>query len=238
MICFSRNDIERISRGVIDQYRHLPELQGMNITKIDPRLLAENLLGLTLDFVHLSLTGDTLGLTCLDETGVEVYDEADQPYIYILDGHTILVESDLRSDCEHMGRCNFSVMHEASHQLFGMLYPKEYGPDRKGQLHFYKPQQNRKAIKNWEEWQANTLASALLMPEDILRSNMQMFGLGERIEVLNSRYRQEEFTYFFLLAEYMGVSKQALAIRMKQLNLLDKEYLNRANEMFAVYKED
>ena len=65
---------------------------------------------------------------------------------------------------------------------------------------------------------------------------MRMFDLGERIEILNSRYRQEVFTKFFLLAEYMGVSKQALAIRMKQLNLLDKEYLNRANDILNILK--
>ncbi len=236
MVCFSRKDIEKISHRVIAQYKQLPELQGMNITKIDPILLVEKVLHLDLDFVHLSLDGYTLGLTSFDETGVEIYDETDEPMLYWLDGNTILVESDLRTDCSRVGRCNFSVMHEASHQIFGKLYPKEYGAGN-SKVHFYKPQTNRKTINDWEEWQANTLASALLMPEDILRSNMRMFGLGEKIEILNSRYRQEEFTYFFLLAEYMGVSKQALAIRMKQLKLLDKEYLNRANEMFAVYKE-
>lgn len=238
MICFSRNDIEKISLGIIDQYRRLPELQGMSITKIDPRLLAENLLGLTLDFVHLSLTGDTLGLTCLEETGVEVYDEADQPYIYMLDGNTILVESDLRSDCEHMGRCNFSVMHEASHQLFGKLFPKEYGPGRKSKLHFYKPQQSQHTVKNWEEWQANALASALLMPKDILLADMKMFGLGEKIDILNSRYRPETFTQFHYLAEYMGVSHQALAIRMNYLKLLGKDYLNHASDMLSIFKEN
>ena len=236
MICFSRKDIERIAEKILHKYRQLPDLKGINITKIDPTLLAERVMNLTLDFVHLSLSGRILGLTCFDETGVEVYDETDGNYIYWMDGNTILVERDLRDDCSFTGRCNFSIAHEASHQIFWKLYPKEYGVQQKQKVHYYSPAPNEDKKFSWEEWQANTLASALLMPEDILRANMRMFDLGERIEILNSRYRQEVFTKFFLLAEYMGVSKQALAIRMKQLNLLDKEYLNRANDILNILK--
>ena len=65
-----------------------------------------------------------------------------------------------------------------------------------------------------------------------------MFGLGEHIDVLNSIYRQETFYKFRLLAEYLGVSQQALAIRMKYLKLLDKEYLNHASDMLTIYMED
>ena len=237
MICFSRNDIEQIAVRVLRKYRSLPELRGLNITKIDPALLSEEVVKLKLDYAHLSLSGRILGLTCYDEMGVTVYDETDTPFFYILDGNTILVESDLRADCSCVGRRNFSIAHETAHQIFGKLYPKEYGAPEKQKIHFYEPSPNMGAVKNWMEWQANTLASALLLPEDILRANMHMFGLGDKIEILNSRYRQEVFTRFFLLAEYMGVSKQALAIRMKHLRLLDEEYLNRANDLLNIYKE-
>ncbi len=237
MICFSRDDIERISLKVINKYKCLPELQGLSITKIDPTLLAVGLIGLSLDFVHISLKGDKLGLTCLDETGVEVFDETDQPYIYMLDGNTILVEADLKTDCRLAGRCNFSIMHETAHQIFGKLYPKEYGGKEK-KIHCYSPAHEQRPIKNWEEWQANALASALLMPRDMLLEDMKMFGLGEHIDILNSIYRPETFYKFRLLADYLGVSQQALAIRLKHLRLLDKEYLNHASDMLTIYMED
>lgn len=237
MICFSRKDIEQIAERVLRRYRELPELQGLSITRIDTTLLSEKVLHLNLDYAHLSLNGKILGLTCFHEMGVKVYDETDTPFFYMLDGNTILVEADLRSDCSCVGRHNFSIAHETAHQIFGKLYPKEYGAPEKQEIHLYKPNINTCPIKDWEEWQANTLASALLLPEEILRENMRMFGLGEKIELLNSRYRQEIFTRFFLLADYMGVSKQALAIRMKHLNLLDQEYLNRANDLLNIYRE-
>lgn len=237
MICLSRNDIEQIAVRVLRKYRSLPEMRGLSITKIDPTLLAESVMHLKLDYVHLSLTGKILGLTCYDEVGVTVYDETDTPFFYILDGNTILVEADLRADCSCVGRRNFSIAHETAHQIFGKLHPKEYGAPEKNKIHFYEPGSNIGPVKNWIEWQANVLASALLLPEDILRANMHMFGLGGKIEILNSRYRQEVFTRFYLLAEYMGVSKQALAIRLKHLHLLDEEYLNRANDLLNIYKE-
>ena len=152
MICFSRNDIERISMKVINRYKQLPELQGLSITKIDPTLLAVNLIGLTLDFVHITLEGDKLGLTCLDETGVEVFDETDQPYIYMLDGNTILVESDLKTDFRCVGRCNFSIMHETAHQIFGKLYPKEYGAAER-KIHCYERHSYR-GHENVRSWRA------------------------------------------------------------------------------------
>lgn len=237
MICFSRKDIERIAERVLCRYRQLPELQGISIMKIDPVLLAEKVMHLKLDYVHLSLSGRILGLTCYDETGVEVYDETDGNYIYWLDGNTILVERDLQNDISLSGRCNFSIAHESSHQIFGKLYPKEYGAPLNRKIYCYTMTTGENRPFSWEEWQANTLASALMMPEDILRTNMRMFGLGDRIEVLNSRYCQDVYTRFYLLAEYMGVSKQALAIRMKQLGLLDREYLNRAKDMLNIIKD-
>ncbi len=238
MICFSRDDIERISLRVINKYKRLPDLQGLSITKIDPTMLAVDLLDLSLDFVHISLKEDILGLTCLEETGVEVYDEEDQPYMYMLDGSTILVEADLKNDCTKAGRCNFSIMHETAHQIFGKLFPKEYGPSKQKKIHCYNPTNSQRSVRNWEEWQANTLASALLMPKDILIADMKMFDLGERIRILNSIYEPETFFKFRLLAEYLGVSQQALAIRMKHLDLLDRDYLNHARDMITIFSED
>lgn len=102
MICFSRKDIEQIAGQILCKYRQLPELQGISITKIDPTLLAERVMNLTLDFVHLSLSGRILGLTCFDETGVEVYDETDGNYIYWMDGNHNLLTGKLY--CIHCGR--------------------------------------------------------------------------------------------------------------------------------------
>ena len=239
---FSRADIEAIAKRILKIYSSLPELSDRPIRKIDPELLATHVLRLKLDYAHLSLDGTTLGLTSFDEVGIEVFDQTDEAVFYLMDGHTILIEEGLNRDCSCVGRRNFTIAHEAAHQIFKMLYPYAYGTQNKSKkpIHFYRPISEAdacKRIKDWEEWQANTLASALLMPERIVKQGMFLFGLGEKINILNPLYRKEVFSRFRCLAEFLGVSQQALSIRMKHLGLLDREYLSHPTAFLDIYKE-
>lgn len=142
-------------------------------------------------------------------------------------------------DTTKKGRCNFTTLHEGAHQAFKMLFPKEYGAGAKAaQLHFYTANSEcKKPISDWEEWQANTLAGALLLPEDLVRKGMFLFGLGEKITILNKIYNRATYDKFAALADFLGSSKKALAIRMKQLKLLEHDYLDNPFSMLEVVKE-
>ena len=239
---FSRADIEAIAKRILKIYSSLPELSDKPIRKIDPERLATQVLQLKLDYAHLSLDGTTLGLTSFDEVGIEVFDQADEAVFFLMDDHTILIEEALNRDCSCVGRRNFTIAHEAAHQIFKMLYPNAYGMQNKSikPIHFYRPTSEAHSftrIRDWEEWQANTLASALLMPERIVKEGMFLFGLGEKINILNPLYRKEVFSRFRCLAEFLGVSQQALSIRMKHLGLLDREYLSHPTAFLDIYKE-
>lgn len=239
---FSRADIEAIAKRILKIYSSLPELSDRPIRKIDPERLATQVLQLKLDYAHLSLDGTTLGLTSFDEVGIEVFDQADEAVFFLMDGHTILIEEALNRDCSCVGRRSFTIAHEAAHQIFKMLYPNAYGMQNKSKkpIHFYRPTSEAHSftrIRDWEEWQANTLASALLMPERIVKEGMFLFGLGEKINILNPLYRKEVFSRFRCLAEFLGVSQQALSIRMKHLGLLDREYLSHPTAFLDIYKE-
>ena len=78
---------------------------------------------------------------------------------------------------------------------------------------------------NWEEWRVNTLAAAILIPKELLIEQMHAAGLGENLRLLNKIFAPKEYEKFAAVAEAMGVSKSALAIRMKQLHLLDRDDL-------------
>ena len=92
----------------------------------------------------------------------------------------------------------------------------------------YKANSERnKPISDWEEWQANTLGAAILLPENLIKQGMYLFSLGEKIECLNKIYFPGVYKRFDALADFLGCSKKALAIRMKQLGLLKKEYLDK-----------
>ena len=236
MIMLSRKDLEDIAERVVTSYKNLPEIKRKKMYRIDPELLITKVLGLKLDYQHLSTDGSILGLTSYEEVGVEVLDYADEDLFYILDGKTVLIEEDLHNDATQIGRCNFTSMHEAGHQILKMLFPNEYGVKKQvTKVHYHKYNSERnKPISDWEEWQANTLAAAILMPRDLVEYSMFLFGLGKKIKCLNRIADIKTYEKFSAMADFLGVSKSALTIRMKQLNLLEKEYLDNPNAILDI----
>lgn len=74
----SRRDLELLGSRVTKAYMELPENKGKQIFRIEPELLCESLLGLKLDYRHLSEDGSILGLTAFEGVGVELlWDDGD-----------------------------------------------------------------------------------------------------------------------------------------------------------------
>lgn len=237
----SRNDIESIAARVITQYSHLSEISDSQIYKVNPLLLADKVFGLTVDFHRLSSDGSILGVTAYQEIGVGIWDDENAPGYYYLDGKTILIDTSLTDDDTKIGRCNFTIAHEIAHQILKILFPNDYGIKKRIEpIRYYRENSEmRTHITDWEEWQANALASSVLIPADMLKNCMFLFGLPEKIPMLNKIFSASNYERFCNLASFLGVSKKALAIRMKQLNLLDKDYLDNPNAVIEVeYKED
>lgn len=235
----SRFDIEAIAAKYVKAYMELPDVRNTKIYRIDPELLLEKVLGLTVEYQHLSYDGSILGMTSFTELGVQVLEDDDNEAFFFLDGKTVLVEKDLAFDNKLRGRKNFTLMHEGSHQIFKTLFPNDYGVTQKSSgVHYYKANSERnKPISDWEEWQANTLGAAILLPENLINQGMFLFNLGDKIECLNKIYSPEVYKRFEALADFLGCSKKALAIRMKQLGLLKKEYLDNPFDIINIYPE-
>ena len=82
------------------------------------------------------------------------------------------------------------------------------------------------------------MASVLIMPEGTIQNCMEMFGLGSKLDMLSSVCRAKEFGRFCDMAAYLGVSKKALAIRMKQLGVLGEEYLANPTAPMDIWKDE
>ena len=126
----SRFDIEAIADKYVQAYMALPDVRNTQIYRIDPELLLEKVLGLNVEYQHLSYDGSILGMTSFTEMGVQVFEDDDNEAFFFLDGKTVLVEKDLNFDSKLKGRKNFTLMHEGSHQIFKMLFPHDYGVHR------------------------------------------------------------------------------------------------------------
>lgn len=232
----SRKDLEAIADRVIRAYMKLPEVADRPIYRIYPETLAEKLLSLKIDYQHLSADGSILGLTSFEGIGLELPGCDDSGEVYFLDGKTVLIESDLRESVEQGGRRNFTIMHELSHQILKLLFPKDYGvkPHEKP-VHFCRANTaRRKPIEDWEEWQSNALASVLLLPKGLVEQAMCLFDVQGGIRTLNKVFAREEYDRFVGMTELLGCSKTALAIRMKQLGYIEKEYLDNPYRLLDV----
>lgn len=236
MKIYSQFEIEQISRRVYKAYKKTAGYEAMPI-RVIPEQLAD-ILGLNFDYRHLSRDRLTLGATSFEDGyGIEVFDSPLEEY-YELDGKTMLIEEDLLADEENPGRCNFTKTHEVCHHILHLLYPYEFGSDTAARrvLHYRQDSRVSPAVAQQERL-VDRVTSAVLMPEELIKSNMPMYGLPEKIDVLNRLIGNYDYKSFCLMAEGMGVSKQALSIRLKTLGLLRKEYLKNPYEMLNIYME-
>ena len=108
----SRNDLETIGGRVIAAYKRLPAISGQALERVDIDHLCQELLGLRIDYARLSLNGEKIGLTSSCDIGVEVFPEdpsSTEEQYYMLDGKTILIESDLMKEGANIGRRNYTL---------------------------------------------------------------------------------------------------------------------------------
>ena len=96
MACLSREDIEKIAEGVICQYKaqYLPERRMCYM--VDASELAE-MLGFTIEYVHITRDGSILGQTSSGPIWTEIFDDNMEKVFFELDGSTILVDKRLLS---------------------------------------------------------------------------------------------------------------------------------------------
>lgn len=121
-----RADIESVGERVFDAYSRLPEVADSDICRVEPELLIKRMLGLSLDYQYLSPDESILGVTSFEPIVITVFDICNRPFFYQMDGKTILIDSLLRYEATQRGRCNYTMMHEVSHQILKMMFPKEY----------------------------------------------------------------------------------------------------------------
>ena len=230
----SYSDLDAIADRVFRAYAKLPEVQAAGqLLYVDPELLLKALLGLAIEYRHLSEDGTTLGITAYDEVGVEICDEKED--LFFFDGKTVLIETDLLAE-DQVGRRNFTIVHEGSHHVLKMLFPRDYagGANARRILRY----RDTRGSRTWEEWQVDRLTSSILMPRELVEQAMFLVGQNGRIDMLNAIWRRKEYERFCNMCYLLGVSKQALSIRMMRLGLLGEEHLRHPNEILDVYMEE
>ena len=233
----SRKDIDIIGENLVSDFNpdamHTPQ-------EIDIDLFVQDYLGADQDFQYLSHCGVYLGMTVFNDTDkVPVYDPIQNRAEYIsARANTIIIDRTLlEENQEH--RYRFTMGHEASHvflhtpyfaydpnqiTLMDLLGERKEAAMIQCRVDTKKMNCEQQAVwtdKEWMEWQANALSSAILMPKamvhKLVRALRQKPGFSQKKEIQRCYIEADTVSQVF------NVSFQAATIRLKELGIIRQE---------------
>lgn len=226
------NDIklENLSKRIIKAYRKVKDNEISSMYSTDITELVTKVLDIEIAYAKITDDQSILGLTSFSEYELDVMDEEDNIKPFLLTGKNVLIESALK-DSLIVGRKNFTIAHESAHQIINMVAPNYYGVKYRTSPIKYSLSDKQ---TNKEEIDADKLAAFLLMPQDAIEHFMKIVEL-EKIRCLNKIFFKKEYQKFCSIAKSLGVSRQALSIRMKKLGYIEMDYLRDPYSLIDIY---
>lgn len=218
MPILSRAQIDQIGEGLVRDFK--PEAM-QEPSEIDIDRFITRYLEMEQDFQYLSHCGIYLGMTVFcDSDRVVVFNPEQEcaEYISAKAGTVIIDNSLLVENQEH--RYRFTAAHEAAHGVLHAAYFVHNGWENASMVQCradsYQVTRNTAANRTdaeWIEWQANCLASAILMPRSM---------------VIKAARRAEQNSYSVNAAleaviRIFNVSNDAAYYRLQDLNLIPQK---------------
>ena len=120
-----------------------------------------------------------------------------------------------------VGERNFTVAHECGHDLINWQDPN-YVPDQTINYRIRSQHKELKTENDFREWQANVVASCLLLRPCLVDWTMFTFARKEKITVFGGYTIHRIDRYIIrMMAQYLGVSQECLRYRLDRLGYLD-----------------
>lgn len=140
-------------------------------------------------------------------------------------GQQIILDERL-SEPARLGERNFTIAHECGHDLINWQDP-DYIPH---QIINYRIRSHHKKLKtenDFKEWQANVVASCLLLRPNLVGWTLYTFAKKEKITVYDTNilFRADR-TILRMMAQYLGVSQECLFYRLDRLEMLEHKPLS------------
>lgn len=212
MQILTHDDLEDIANRTLTNYQ---SPNPWRFQQVDILGLLTKHLNLNVRYELLSEDGSILGLTTFEDMDIEIWSFGVPMYLRFMKG-TVLIDKRLRTKEQH-GRHRFTLAHEGAHHILSQMYPDyEMSCANRPDKHF----RALRTIDDWMEWQADTLASCLLMPEALLELAMQVFCDCTYLEKVHPILYREKYNTIRAMSEFLGVSRAALCMRLKRLGFL------------------
>ena len=236
----SQKQIEEIAAAVIKDFNAFffgdedEEVRIARATPIDQ--LAKEYLGLDVSFARLSNDGSICGLTAYTDTEY-IIEELGVKRTLPLKQNQILLDEEfikpgkIRQLC---GKRRFTLAHECAHQI---LYQIESEEAKTACRQKYAARtayslRDLKSREDWNEWQANVLGAAILMPQKEIDLAMWYFAGGKKLTNYQGYFPYKDRLSLNLICKQLGVSKTAAVIRLRQLGYIeDRPYLEYVDSL-------
>ena len=121
------------------------------------------------------------------------------------------------------GKRRFTLAHECAHQI---LFQMESETVRSSCTQKYSARtayslRDLKTREDWNEWQANVLGAAILMPQKEIDLAMWYFAGGKKLINYEGVFAYRDKLSLTMLCQQLAVSKSAAVIRLRQLGYIE-----------------
>ena len=246
MYILRRSDMDDIATMILNEY--MPQVLE-SPAPVNVRCLAEENYGLLIENRNITIDRTILGLISFGTNDLPLYDVMMRPIIETVDDGTVVIDTSLLGR-EQRARYRFTLAHELAHWLVHRSYRSATNQQfqlRTNNLSNYIAcrshnvesckSHNLTCDSDWEEWQADNLAAAVLMPKETFlwatHDAFQMADVKGNYVYLDGKYRVGYDVINEILsriAEIYLVSLRAAQIRLEQLG-----YFRRENKFALSY---
>lgn len=225
----SRVQIEEIAAAVTEDFNRfffgLEADEGRSYARPTPiDQLAADYLGLEVSFARLSSDGSICGITAYADTEYQIEENGMSCVLCLRQNQIILDEEfiqpgQVRRLC---GKRRFTLAHECAHQI---LYQCESDEVKAAFRRKYAARtayslRELKTREDWNEWQANALGAAILMPQKEIDLAMWQYAAGKKLLDYGGRFDGGDQMVLSSVCQCFGVSQPAVLIRLRQLGYI------------------
>lgn len=239
----SHKEIEEIAAAVTKDFNEFffgPDTDGRRLPRGTPiDQFAREYLGLNVSFAYLSEDGSICGLTTYTDTEYIMEDRGFQRKIplhrnEVLMDRNFIEPSQIRKLC---GKRRFTLAHECAHQI---LFQMETDKIREACRRKYSARtayslRELKTREDWNEWQANVLGAAILMPQREIDLAVAYYARGRKLVSYDGTYAYWDKVALDMICQQFGVSKTAAVIRLRQLGHLETRPYSEYNDPLEVW---
>ncbi len=236
----SRIEIEELGEGLIDVY--IKEYNIGSIQSVDIEHFITQFLSLKIEYVAFAeRESGKIGFLADGETPLLIFQQ-ERIVSYVFPKDTIVIDKFLLN-AKEQGRRRFTLAHEAAHHILGKMRSAPLTGRFRNEYDNQQSYSKEELIQmfNANEWQADSMAAALLMPNCVVENALAKFNKSNLIKIYGDNTLSiRDKNLIKRMAQFIGVSYTALVIRLRDTNMFEyhdiSEYISKELKLGGAFR--